>query len=77
MNTGLHGIPEDVLMQFVTVVALATAVVAFAAYVGTWISAWRYQRKEATGTQPASTARPTDAPDRSNGARERAGTLRP
>ena len=63
-----HGIPEAVLMEFITVVVLATVVVAFAAYVGTWISAWRHQRKAATGTQPPSTTRPTAAPNRSDGA---------
>jgi hypothetical protein len=48
----LPGIPEDVLMQFATVVVVAMVVVAFAAYVGTWIAAWRHQRKTATGTRP-------------------------
>lgn len=77
MNRGPHGIPEEVLVEFITVVALATVVVAFAAYVGTWISAWRHQRKAATGMQPPSTARPAAAPGPIRRAREGAGTLQP
>ena len=70
-------ISDDALMVFATTVALVAATVAFVAYVGTWISARRHQRKAATGAQSPRAARPTAAPDRSDGARESAGTLRP
>ena len=72
-----HVISDGALMVFVTAVALVAVTVAFVAYVATGISARRHQRKAATGTQSPRAARPTAAPDRSDGARESAGTLRP
>jgi hypothetical protein len=57
MNRLPPGIPEDVIMQFVTIVALTAIAVAFVAYVGTWISAWRQARRESS----CSDSRPPEA----------------
>jgi hypothetical protein len=56
MTRGPHGIPEEVLMEFVTVVVLATVVIAFVAYIGTSFSAMRQQRKGGTDAQSPSTS---------------------
>jgi hypothetical protein len=57
-------------MVFITAVALVAVTAAFVAYVGTWMSARRHQRRTVTGAPGAVPSRPDD------GTRESVGALR-